>query len=187
MEEQRQVPGWVGGCIGVVFALMFLGAGLLIILTAADVIHAPEENFKAPREIVLAAGLVFFFAGVFIVMGILFSQVELRQPAMLWMQYGLSLAMMVSFSAPFLWAGLGPGEREFTQTTAVNGVETSSRPADESTGRFVFGGFGLLCGLGTLWYAVRSPGKIVRGEFKSMFDQDRRTVILRRGGPPDMK
>jgi Ca2+/Na+ antiporter len=179
MEEQKQIPGWVGSCMGAVFALMFLGAGLLIVLTAMDIIHVPEENFKVPRTIVLAAGLVFFLAGVFITMGVLFSLEELRQPVMLWIQYLLALAMMASFSAPFLWAGFGPGEREFSQTTTVGPVHVSQR-GDETTGRFVFGGAGLLCGLGTIWYAFSAPGRILRGEFKSMFDQNRRTIVLHR-------
>ncbi len=177
MEEQNQVPGWVGSCMGMIFALMFLGAGLMIVLVSMDIIHVPEENFKAPRYIVLAAGAVFFLAGVFITMGVLFSQDELRLPVMLWMQYLLALAMMASFSLPFLWAGFGPGEREFSQTTTLGPVRVSES-GDEATGRVIFGGAGILCGLGTLWYAVSAPGKILRGEFKSMFDQNRRTIVI---------
>ena len=179
MEEQKQVPGWVGSCMGAVFALMFLGAGLLIILTAADVIHVSDENFKAPRTTVIAAGLVFFLAGIYITMGVVFSQEELRLPVMLWVQYLLALAMMASFSAPFLWAGFGPGEREFSQTTTLGPVRVSER-GDETTGRILFGGVGLLCGLGTLWYAVSAPGRIIRGEFTSMFDQNKRTIVIQK-------
>ena len=157
--------------MGVAFALIFLGAGLVIILTSLNIIKTPEESFNAPRFIVLAAGMVFFLAGLIISLGVIFSRDELHLPVMLWIQYFISLAIMISFCAPFLWAGFGPGEREFQTSTTIAPFTTSGR-GNYVFGRILFGGVGLLCGLGTAFYAIKQPGRIMRGEFKSLFDQN---------------
>lgn len=65
MEKQKEVPGWVGGCVGSVMALVFLGMGLFILLTALNIIPSAEENYNAPRPVVAAAGLVFFWRASF--------------------------------------------------------------------------------------------------------------------------
>jgi len=171
MDENTRAQNWIGSCMGAAFALIFLGAGLVIILTSLNIIKTSEENFNAPRFIVLAAGTVFFLAGLLISLGVIFSREELRLPVMLWIQYLISLAIMISFCTPFLWAGFGPGDREFQTSTIIGPVATSSR-GNEGFGRILFGGVGLLCSLGAAFYAVKQPGKIMRGEFKSLFDQD---------------
>jgi Ca2+/Na+ antiporter len=172
MDENTQIPNWIGSCMGAAFALIFLGAGLVIILTSLDIIKTPEENFNAPRFVVLAAGMVFFLAGLIISLGVIFSREELRLPIMLWIQYLISLAIMISFCTPFLWAGFGSGEREFQTSTIIGPVATSGR-GNEGFGRILFGGVGLLCSLGTAFYAIKQPGRVMRGEFKSLFDQNR--------------
>jgi Ca2+/Na+ antiporter len=171
MDENTQTQNWIGSCMGAVFALIFLGAGLVIILASLNIIKTLEENFNAPRLIVFAAGMAFFLAGLIISLGVIFSRDELHLPVMLWIQYFISLAIMISFCAPFLWAGFGPGEREFQTSTIIGPVATSGR-GNEGFGRILFGGVGLLCSLGTAFYAIKQPGRIMRGEFKYLFDQN---------------
>jgi Ca2+/Na+ antiporter len=172
MDENTQAQNRIGSCMGAIFALIFLGAGLVIILASLNIIKTPEESFNAPRLIILAAGMVFFLAGLTISLGVIFSQVELRLPVMLWIQYLISLAIMISFCTPFLWAGFGPGEREFQTSAMIGPIATSGR-GNEGFGRILFGGVGLLCSLGTAFYAIKQPGRIIRGEFKSLFEQNR--------------
>ena len=171
MDENTQAQNRIGSCMGAVFALIFLGTGLVIILASLNIIKTPQESFNAPRLIVFAAGMAFFLAGLIISLGVIFSQEELRLPVMLWIQYFIGLAIMVSFCTPFLWAGFGPGEREFQTSTMIGPIATGGR-GNEGFGRALFGGVGLLCGLGTAFYAIKQPGRIMRGEFKSLFDQN---------------
>jgi len=171
MSENRQLPGWVGGCIGAFMALTFLGMGLFVILTSFGVIPAPDENFHAPRIIVAAAGLVFFLAGFLMLMGVIFSAEELRLPVMQWIQFLLVLAVMTAFSGLFVWTGFGPGERAFQSSTTLGPVTTYGQ-GSESTGRILFGGFGLLCGLGAAWYAYAQTKNLINGNYKSIFDRN---------------
>jgi hypothetical protein len=81
---------------------------------------------------------------------------------------------MISFCITVPWSGLGPGKRGF-QTSIAIGLSTSSGRGNEVFGRVLFGGVGLLCSLGAALYAVKQPGKIIRGEFNSLFDQNQQS------------
>ena len=173
MEKQKEVPGWVGGCVGSVMAFVFLGMGLFILLTALNIIPSAEENYLAPRPVVAAAGLVFFLAGFLLFIGSIFSAEELRLPIMLWIQFLFVVTAMAAFSGIFLWVGLGPGEREFQSSTTFGSVTTRGT-ADDITGRILFGSVGVLCSLGTVLYACVQIVNLINGKFKSIFDQNHR-------------
>jgi hypothetical protein len=172
VNENSNVPSWVGGCLGFMMAMAFTGAGLFIILVSFDLIHSSPENFHAPRMIVACIGLVFFLAGLLMFMGVIFSAEELRHPILLWLQFLLVLLAMAAFSGVFLWVGFGPGEREF-QTSASIGPVSTTGEGNSVIGRIMFGGFGLLCGLGTGSYAYTQTSNLILGQFKSIFDQNR--------------
>jgi hypothetical protein len=169
-EEKKELPEWVGGCIGALMAFVSLGMGLYILLTSFNIIPTPEENFSAPRSIVAAVGFVFVLVGILTLMGTIFSAEELRLPVMSWIQFLLILTVMAAFSGVFVWTGFGPGERAFQTSTSVGPISTHGQ-GNETTGRVLFGGFGMLCSLGTAWYAYAQVKNLVHGRFKSMFDR----------------
>jgi hypothetical protein len=135
------------------FGGIFSLVGAFIIAISLDVIHMDDASFHAPRLVVAAAGLVFFLAGVLVVQQQLAAAFGQDSAWIRWTQYFLLLFILLAFSAVFIWAGLGPGERAFTQSTGLGPVTTSST-GDETTGRFLFGGFGILTLLATLAFAV---------------------------------
>lgn len=171
MKEKLDIPGWVPTLIGLVMALFALGMGSFIMLSALDIIPSPPLDPENPRLLVAAAGMVFFLAGILALMGSIFSPAELRLPVMLWIQFLLILTVMAVFSGLFLWTGFGPGERTFQTSTSIGPISTHGQ-GNETVGRILFGGFGLLCGLGTLWYAVAQGRNLFRGRFKSLFERN---------------
>jgi hypothetical protein len=170
MKEKLDVPGWVPGCIGLVMAIIALGMGSFIMLSALDIIPSPPLDPENPRILVAAAGMVFFLAGILALMGSIFSPEELRLPVMQWIQFLLILAVMAVFSGLFLWTGFGPGERTFQTSISIGPVSTHGQ-GNETTGRILSGGFGLICGLGTLWYAIFQGNNLLHGRFKSLFER----------------
>jgi len=73
-----------------------------------------------------------------------------------WLQYLLLVGRLGVFSAIFLLVGFGPGKREFESSMSI-GPFTTSGKGDEVIKRVMFGGFGLLTGLGTRWHAISHP------------------------------
>ncbi len=71
--ERQYLPGRTApvahtsqaGCV-VAFGLPFVAAGAFIMLVAADVIHAPDSSFHAPRGLVGGIGVLFAASGVFL-------------------------------------------------------------------------------------------------------------------------
>jgi hypothetical protein len=175
MKEKIDIPGWVPGCIGLVMAFIALGMGTFIMLSAFNIIPSAKINPENPPIIVAAAGLVFFLAGLITLMGSIFSPEELRLPVMMWLQFLLILAVMAVFSSVFLWTGFGPGERTFQASTSVGPISTYGQ-GNATVGRILFGGFGLLSGLATAWYAYAQVKNLVNGQFKSMFDRKNQTL-----------
>jgi hypothetical protein len=151
-------------------ALFALGMGSFIILSAFNIIHTAGINPDNPPIVIAAAGMVFFLAGLITLMGSIFSPEDLHLPVMLWLQFLLILAVMAVFSSVFLWTGFGPGERTFQTSTSVGPISTHGQ-GNATMGRILFGGFGLLSGLATAWYAYAQVKNLVNGQFKSMFDR----------------
>ena len=144
----------------ILFALPFAGAGALIMLVAADVIHADPASIHAPRWVLGATGFVFFIAGIWILFQGFAGGTAEDITFGKWVNYAFGLVFMVAFSAIFIWVGLGPGERQFTSSGSVGPVGVSSS-GNELIGRCMFGGMGVLMGVGTLWFAVKRPMQIL--------------------------
>lgn len=165
-KEGKPLPSWVGGCIVLIISFSFWGMGLFVMLTALDVIPTPPENFNAPRIVVAAAGLVFALAGIMIFIGGSFSEEEMNRPLLAWVWFLLRLIVMVAFSSVFLWVGFGTGEREFQTTSSFGGVTTTGA-GSSSFGRFLFGGAGVLFGVGTLWVSFVQVRSLIQKTFHS--------------------
>jgi hypothetical protein len=136
--------------------LIFVGAGSMIVFLALDIIPVNPESLEAPRWVVGAAGAMFFFLGLLVfaqgIAGPGGEQVILFQ----WVQYMLTLGALISFSSVFIWAGLGAGERQFQSSGSIGPIGISGQGGD-LLGRCMFGGFGLLVAVGTLFYALNRP------------------------------
>lgn len=141
-----------GDATAAILGFIFTAVGGFIMFAAFDIIHIDPDGLQAPRWVLGAVGLMFFLAGVMVIaQGIAgpgAEQVVLFQ----WLQLILVTGIMVSFAAVFAWVGLGPGEREFQGSTSI-GPFTIIKESNQFAGRCVFGGFGLLTGLGTLAFA----------------------------------
>jgi hypothetical protein len=159
-EKPRQVSPGCSLAIGLVFGGVFALAGAYIVAISFDIIPVDPENFKAPRLVVAAAGMVFFLAGVWVAFQAGLGSMGGDTPFARWAQYILTLAIMVAFVSVFLWAGFAPGERQFQTSTSVGPVTTTGT-ASEAEGRCIFGGFGVLAGLGVLYYAITQPMRIL--------------------------
>jgi hypothetical protein len=133
--------------------LVALTAGAAILAVAAGVIRVPASSLHAPLWVIAAAGLVFIFGGLSAVAPLAITsavaaseQTRAQRKSIKLIQHLLACLMLSSFAAIACWVGFGPGDREFTATTNFGAVERTS-PASETTGRFVFGGMGLLVGV----------------------------------------
>ena len=133
--------------------------GFVIILVAADIIHADPASIHAPRWVLALAGMVFAFAGLSTLSQSLFTPAEQRSPALRWTQYFLGLGIFASFAATFLWIGFGPGERQFSGSASFLFFRASGQ-GDELLGRIIFGGGGILSALLTAYFAYTGASKI---------------------------
>ncbi len=147
-----------GDAAAAILGFVFAAVGGFIMFAAVDIVAIDPEGLHAPRWVLGAAGLMFFLAGVMVIaQGIAgpgAEQVVLFQ----WLQLILVTGMMASFAAIFIWVGLGPGEREFQNSTSFGPISII-KEGNQIIGRCLFGGFGLLTGLGTLVFAFN---KILR-------------------------
>ena len=156
----KQVSPGCSLAFGIIFGGIFAFVGAYIVAISFDIIPVNPENFKAPRLVVAAAGMAFFFAGVWVAFQAGLGSVGGDTPFARWAQYILTLAIMVAFVSVFLWAGFGPGDGQF-QTSSSIGPLTTTGTASEAEGRCIFGGFGVLAGLGVLYYAITQPMRIL--------------------------
>ncbi len=126
-------------CIGllssILFGLVFCLIGGLFIGSGLNVLHIGGDSPRAPDGMTAGVGLVFFLAGMLVILrsGIRAAGVETALGA--WLEYLIFLVWMAVFSIIFIWTGLGP---------SGNGGES---------GGVVFGLIGVAMGLGTAAYA----------------------------------
>lgn len=156
----KQISPGCSLAVGLAFGGVFALAGLYIVGISLGLLPSVPADFSAPRLVVAAAGMCFFIGGVWIALISTSWVYGQDTPTVKWLSFFLTLAMMIAFVSVFLWAGLGPGERQFQITTSVGGLTTSSS-SDELAGRCLFGGFGILAADGVLYYAVTQPLKIL--------------------------
>jgi len=135
------------------FGGIFFLAGSLIVLIAADIIHADPSSFNAPRWVVGAAGGVFMIAGIMVALQGSFGPGGMQTKLYLWLQFLFGMVLMVLFSSVFIWVGFGPGEREFSSSTSLGPVSVSGS-GNMSMGRIMFGGGGIMMVFFTIAMAV---------------------------------
>jgi len=140
--------------------LIFCGVGGFIMLAAVGWIYIDPQSLHAPRWVLGAVGLMFFLAGAMVIAqgiaGTGAEQVRLFQ----WLQFIILFGMLASFAAVFTWVGLGPGEREFQGSTSIGPISFIG-DANQFIGRCMFGGFGLLTGIGTLVFAFNKVTQLL--------------------------
>jgi len=121
-------------------------AGLLVVLGAADVIHADPESFHAPRWVVGLCGMLFVLAGAIIGFSN-YPRIRLFLTALLLLAFASVAAWVSLMTDPEGWSG-GAG---FFSTSA-NGMIAKA-----------------LAGLGALvlYYAfLQVTARLIRGNFK---------------------
>lgn len=145
------------------FGLLFAAVGAFIMLVAIDVIHSPDENFHAPRWVVLVAGLTFFVAGVYV------SLIDPRFEAMQdswWFQIILKtvqLAVPLSLLIVFNWVAFGGGERKFSSSVSIPFLTISTENSNQLMGRCVFGSVAVLSDLVLVVILFNSAKKWISG------------------------
>ncbi len=127
------------------FGLVFLAAGLGIILIGAGVIRPDPRSIHAPLWVIACAGAVFALAGAVLMIGAAAPAVaqdgSLPESApwiLRLLQYALGLLIVAGLATVGSWIAFGPGERHITSTTSFLGM-TKSGESGEFIGRAVFG------------------------------------------------
>lgn len=141
------------------FGSIFFLTGALIVMVAADIIHADPASFNAPRWVVGAAGLVFMLAGTMVALSGAFGPRPEQSLLYLWLILFVGATFMLIFSSVFLWVGFGPGERAFSTSVSI-GLVSSSGAGNETTGRLIFGGAGVFMLLMTVFMTYANWKKI---------------------------
>jgi hypothetical protein len=140
--------------------LFATGMGLFIVLVSVDIIHTDPASIHAPRWVLTLAGMIFTFAGLYILSTGLLAPGEQGNGLLSWIQYFLRLGLLTAFAAVFLWVGFGSGEREFNSSGSFL-FFTLSGKGNDILGRIVFGGGGLLAALITAYFAFSEAHKIM--------------------------
>lgn len=140
--------------------IMATFTGLFIVLVSVDIIHTDPESIHAPRWVLTLAGMLFTFAGLYILSTGLHSPGEDGAPLVQWIQYFLILGILTAFATIFLWVGLGSGEREFSSSGSL-GFFTVSGKGTDIMGRIMFGGGGILSALMAGYFAFTGARKII--------------------------
>ena len=155
MNENNPFVQGIAGCLPILLGVIASLVGLVILLAGLNIIPFNLPSSEIPRWMLSAIGTMFFCIGIFAVTRA-FPPATQQSALCQWLQYFALVGGLGAFSAIFLWVGFGPGEREFESSTTI-GPFTTSGKGDELIGRVLFGGFGLLTGLGTLWIAISRP------------------------------
>ncbi len=144
------------------FGSLFFLVGAFIVMLAADIIPSDPSSFNAPRWVVGGAGMVFMLAGAMAALQGAFGPNPEESKLYLWIILMIGTAFMLIFSSIFLWVGFGPGEREFSSSTSIGigTAVTTTNSSNDTTGRLVFGGGGLISLLMTFAMAHSNWKKI---------------------------
>ena len=153
--------GQLGMPASIAFGGVFFLVGSLILMLAADIIHADPSSFNAPRWVVGAAGGVFMISGTMVAIQGSFGPDGMQTKLYLWLQFFFSLALLSLFSAVALWIGFGSDEIEFTTSTTIGPITTSST-GNNKMGSFVFGASGVVMVIITIVTAISQLRKIFK-------------------------
>jgi hypothetical protein len=153
----------------VLFGLVFVIAGLFILLIGVGVIKPDPKTVHAPLWVIACAGLAFMLAGGSVMIGAAAPQVEqdgglpASAPFVLRLaQYAFGLVVAASLAIMFSWVAFGPGPREFTVTTSFLG-SSSTGAGNETVGRIVFGIGAVMALLFLVAIAIHGGRKLLRG------------------------
>jgi hypothetical protein len=127
----------------VALGLIFIAAGLFIVLLAVGVVPGAEASLQAPRWVLACAGLMFALCGGAVIVGYAVAggagpDGDLPAGTPRWVrltQYLLGLGIISSLAAIATWIAFGPGPRAFSVTLPFVG----QGPGNETVGRAVFG------------------------------------------------
>jgi sulfite exporter TauE/SafE len=106
-----------------------MGTGFAIVALGSGWIASAPDNLKAPRWVVVSAGLLFVFAGL----SLLGPKDQRSSIAAL-----LGAIMVSLFALVFSWVAFGSGQRRFSGTVR-SVVGNASTAVSEWSGRTVFG------------------------------------------------
>lgn len=146
---------------GILMGGLFLVAGLMILFVALDWIQVDPASIHAPRWVLGLCGGMFALAGL----GCLYYGLSnglgrgAREraggddgfPIVPWLM-GLVIAGGMTVVAS--WIAFGAGERAFSGSVGVGGVEVGGSGRSETLGRWVFGIGAVMTGLFTIWGLV---------------------------------
>lgn len=135
-------PAFAARLLTVLFGGVFVAVGGAVVAVALG--HLPAR-MTAPPWVVAAAGSVFIAGGGLVIFEAF--------PVSTAFKKALHIAFIAALALPFNWTAFGPGEREFTGTTEVNGAARSAR-ASEASGRIAFGIGAVLLDLVVVAYVV---------------------------------
>ena len=146
------------------YGALAAAAGLYCMLVGLGTLPPPggPRNLHAPLWVVLLAGLVFFLAGVAIViqaMGHANASGELPADAPHWMraaQHLIGVAVFACFALIGSWIALGGESRQFS-----GGIPFVSHLTNVSLARVMFGFGAAICWLGTIAFAVSGARKLL--------------------------
>ncbi len=146
--------------MGLIFACM----GIFIGLLALGVIPSDPGDMRAPRWVITIVGAMFLLMGMWIVLRVVASQGNRPVPVYRWTEFFILLGVMGAFSAVFLWIGFGPGEREFSGSSGFGPFRVETSGDDNLLDRLIFGGFGVIAGLMTLWFAAKQAWELLNSQ-----------------------
>lgn len=153
---------------GILMGGLFLVAGLSIIFVALDWIHVDPASIHAPRWVLGLCGGMFALPGLgFLYYGIINglgrgarerAGGDDRFQIIPWLM-GLVIAGGMTVVAS--WIAFGPGERAFSGSVGVGGVEVGGSGRTETFGRWVFGIGAVMTGLFTIWGLIYGLRKLM--------------------------
>ncbi|HEY2907226.1 MAG TPA: hypothetical protein VGJ29_15095 [Vicinamibacterales bacterium] len=154
----------------VIFGLLFMGAGLAIVLAGFGIIPVTAApDVKDSPWVIVCAGLAFVFGGAAVIVD--FAVVGGTGPdgdlpagtpfAIRLVQYVLGLGIIGMLTAICTWISIGRGHRQFSTTISLPFV--SWHPAsDETVGRFMFGVAAALLWLMFIGLGLAGARRLVR-------------------------
>ena len=141
--------------VALVASLLCFICGAAVLAVAIGVLPAQPGTLEAPRWVAGCAGVI-FMAGALIPLNAAFGLPD-------WMNQLAALSVALGLAVLFNWVAFFPGERHFSTTFSVPGVQVSTG-GGQIMGRIMFGLGALLADaivLHALWRALR-PGAAAR-------------------------
>jgi hypothetical protein len=115
---------------GALFALLLLGMGAFIAGIGLGWVPCDPESLHAPRWVVVVCGAVFACGGV----GVLATALGFGRA----LAPAIAALVLVGLALVCHWIAFAAGEREFTATRFVSGLDAERYAVDERTGRTAF-------------------------------------------------